>query len=603
MAKRPIRIANFSGALGDWVPALSACVRGEPVDVIVGDYLAEVTMAMVSAGFQSRPEPTSPHSYYCDVFLHQLLPELEIIAEKGIKVVANAGAFNPAGMAAAIKSAIAERGLKLRVAYVIGDDLLKQIPDLVAAGQMANMDTGVAGSMVADRIIAANAYMGGWGIAEALAQGADIVICGRVADASLVSGPAAWWHGWKHDDWNRLAGALAAGHVIECGPQATGGQFSGFLDTGTPIRLGHPIAEIADDGSCIITKRAADAGSVTVDTVTAQLVYEIQGPDYLNPDVVLHMDSVKLSQDGPNRVLMSGITGSPPPETTKLGCFYPNGWKVSFLIFATAPDVPAKVEWFRRQMASIVDTLKLDEYHFDAIGHAANDPATKPEATVAIRVAASAQNKMELQKLRGALGGFGMGGIPGFFGDGGSDPSARVDFWPGLVRQDVIRQQVVMDDGRTVDAPVAPTAAYKPRRASSPTSPAPKGLSGKTRRVMLGDLVHARSGDKGANASLGVWARQPKAWPWVRAELSAAKLTRLIDLRQDVKVDRFELDNIDGLLFGLNGYFGVSGSGNVALDNLGKAIGEFLRAREVDVPVELLDDAKTGQRARESALT
>jgi hypothetical protein len=385
---------------------------------------------------------------------------------------------------------------------------------------------------------------------------------------------------------------VVAGHVIECGPQATGGQFSGFLDVGTPIRIGHPIAEIAEDGSSVITKRVADDGAVTIDTVTAQLVYEIQGPDYLNPDVVLHIDSVKLSQEAPNRVRMSGATGSPPPETTKLGCLYPNGWRVSFWVYASAPDAGAKIDWFRRQMASVADTLKLDEYHFDALGRAAEDPATKAEATVAIRVAASSQQKMELQKLRGALGGFGMGGIPGFFGDGGCDPAMRVDFWPGLVRQDVIHQQVVMDDGRTLDVSLVPSAPYAPRRVVSAAQHLPRGLSGKTQRVALGELVHARAGDKGANASLGVWPRQPKAWAWVRALLSAAKLTQLIDLRPEVRVERFELDNINALLFILHDHFGVSGSGSVALDNLGKAIGEFLRARLVEVPVELLDGGK-----------
>jgi hypothetical protein len=574
--------------MGDWFQALAAAVRGEPVDVVTGDYLAEVTLAMVAAGFCARPEPTGLTSYYCDMFLQQLLPELEIIDERRIKVIVNAGAFNPAGLADAIRAAVAKRGLKLRVAYTLGDDLLPQLPALVAEGQVRNLDTGLPIGALAKSVVAANAYMGGWGIAEALAQGADIVICGRVSDASLAMGPAAWWHGWKRDDWNRLAGAAAAGHVIECGPQATGGQFSGFLDVGTPIRIGHPIAEIAEDGSSVITKRVADNGAVTIDTVTAQLVYEIQGPDYLNPDVVLHVDSVKLSQEAPNRVRMSGVTGSPPPETTKLGCLYLNGWRASFWIYATAPDADAKIQWFRRQMASVADTLQLDEYHFDALGRTAEDPATKAEATVAIRVAASAQQKMELQKLRGALGGFGMGGIPGFFGDGGSDPAMRVDFWPGIVRQDAIHQQVVMDDGRTIDIPGVPTAPSPPRRAASEAQRVPEKFSGKTQRVALGDLVHARSGDKGANASLGVWARQPKTWAWVRAELTPAKLMRLIDLRQDVRVERFELDNINALLFSLNGYFGVSGSGNTALDHLGKAIGEFLRARMIDVPVELL---------------
>jgi hypothetical protein len=588
MSLRPIRIANFSGALGDWLPAFSTAVRGEPVDVVIGDYLAEVTMAMVTASFCARPEPTGPASYYVDIFLQQLLPELEIIAERGLKVVVNAGAFNPAGLGAAIRTAIAERALRLRVAHLVGDDLLPELEQLVSEDQVANMDRGASVREVAPRVVAANAYLGGWGIAVALSEGADIVICGRVSDASLVMGPAAWWHRWKYDDWDRLAGAVVAGHIIECGPQATGGNFSGFLDVGTPTRIGHPIAEIAEDGGSVITKQVVDAGAVTVDTVTAQLLYEIQGPDYLNPDVVLHMDSVKLSQEGPTRVRVSQVTGGPPPETTKLGCFYANGWRTSFWVFATAPDVDAKIEWFRRQIGSIAEGLELDEYHFDALGQAAEDPLTKAQATVAIRIAASAQQKMELQKLRGCLGGFGMGGIPGFFGEGGSDLGIRVDFWPGLVRQDAIRQQVVMDDGRVIDISPVPTKSYQPRRATLPPQATPR-WSGPTRRITFGDLIDARSGDKGANAYLGVWARQPRAWAWVRAYLTEDKLAALIDLPGKVTVERSELDNIHGLLFALYGYLGISGSGNVALDYFGKAIGEFLRARKIDVPTELLE--------------
>jgi hypothetical protein len=590
LTKRPIRIANFSGALGDWFDALSAAVRGEPVDVLIGDYLAEVTMARVTAGYCARPDATGPQDYYCEVFLQQLLPELEAIAERGVKVVTNAGAFNPAGLARAIQAAIAERGLSLRVAHVTGDDLFPELQDLAAEGQVANLDTGRPVGPLLDRIVAANAYIGGWGIAEALGQGADIVICGRVSDASLAAGPAAWWHSWKPDDWSRLAGAVAAGHVIECGPQATGGNFSGFVDAGSPTRLGHPIAEIAEDGSSVITKRAADQGTVTVDTVTAQLVYEIHGVDYLNPDVVLHVDSVQVSQEGPNRVRLSGVTGRAPPETTKLGCFYPNGWKTVMWVFATGADIDAKIDWFRRQMASVADGLNLDEYHFDALGRPAEDPKTRGEATVSMRVGASSQRKLDLQKLRGSIGGFGMGGIPGFFGDGGggAEPDLRVDFWPGLVRQDRIRQQAVLDDGRILDIPVVPTAPYRPRAAAG-ARPGPKDLSGATRRVALGEIVHARTGDKGANAYLGVWARRPRAWAWVRAALTPAELARLVDLRQDVQVERFELDNINALLFALNGYFGVSGSGNVMLDGYGKAVGEFLRARTVEVPVELLE--------------
>jgi hypothetical protein len=586
LAKRPLRIAAFSGALGDWREALSAAVRGEPVDVLVGDYLAEVTMARIAAGFLAGPAPLALRQFYCDVFRTQLIPELEAIAARGLKVVVNAGAFNPAGLAAAVRSEVVTRGLPVKVAHTRGDNLLPRVGALAAQGALANLDTGRPLGALAEHVVAANAYIGGWGIAAALAEGADIVICGRVADASLVAGPAAWWHDWRRDDFDRLAGAVAAGHVIECGAQATGGNFSGFIELGAPTRIGFPIAEIAEDGSSIITKRAADEGAVTVDTVTAQLLYEIQGADYLNPDVVLHVDTVQLAQDGANRVRLSAIRGGPAPETTKLGCFYPNGWKTTFWAFATGLDAAAKVAWLDRQMRTVAERLALDEYHFDVLGQPAEDPATQAEATVAIRIAASAAERAELGELLGGLGSFGMGSLPGFYAEVTGEPDMRVDFWPALVPQSAIAHEAVLDDGRVIAVAPPPT---RPLRAAARarTSGAASASGGETRRLPLGQLIHARTGDKGANANLGVWVRKPEAWEWLRITLTAAELSRLLGLHQDIHVERHEFPNLQGLLFVLRGCFGVSGSGNAGLDPLGKAIGEFLRARTVVIPEEL----------------
>lgn len=592
MAKAPVRIANFSGALGDYIGAFAAAVRGEPVDVLIGDYLAEITMARVTAGFCTGAAPASPAAYYVDVFLRQLRPELEAIAERGLKIVTNAGAFNPAGLAAAIRAEIAARGLALTVAHVEGDDMMPRFAERAGQGAFAHLDSGRPIGDLAGRIVAANAYMGGWGIAAALGAGADIVICGRVSDASLVLGPAAWWHGWQPDAWDVLAGGVAAGHIIECGPQAMGGNFSGFTALAPATRLGFPIAEIAADGSTVITKRAAEGGAVTVDTVKAQLMYEIQGPDYLNPDVVLHIDSIEVTQEGPDRVRLSGVRGSPAPETTKVGCFYPNGWRTTIWGFATGIDVQRKIDWLDLQLRSIVDTLALDDYRFEPLGQPVPDPASEAEATVAIRIAAAAQKKSDLGKLLGGYASFGLGGMPGYHGDPVGPPEPRIEYWPGLVRQGEIRQQVVLDDGRTIAVAPPPTAPFRPRTiAAAATEDAAPALSGTTRAASLGDVVFARSGDKGGNANLGVWCRDPAAWDWLRGWLDAETLGKLLGLRQDVIVERYELANVRGLMFVLKGYFGESGSGNIGLDQIGKAIGEFLRARQADIPVELLPDA------------
>jgi hypothetical protein len=412
----------------------------------------------------------------------------------------------------------------------------------------------------------------------------------------LVLGPAAWWHGWPMDDWDRLAGAVAAGHIIECGPQAVGGNFSGFAELGSPARLGFPIAEIADDGSSIITKRAGDGGAVTVDTVTAQLLYEIQGPRYLNPDVVLHIDSVRVTQEGPDRVLIDEVKGSAAPLTTKVGCFYQNGWRTMFWGFATGLEHQAKVDWLRLQLQTIVDGLAIDEFHFEPCGQPVPDPKSEAEATVAIRIAAAAQNRSDLNKLLGGFSSFGLGGIPGFHGDAAGAPQPRVAYWPGLVSQSALRHRVILDDGRTVDVQMPPTRAFVapliPTRAGDTSS-----TTGARIDVALGDLIHARSGDKGANANLGIWCRNPNSWDWLCASLDTETLTSLMGLRQDVTVERHELPNVNGLLFVLKGYFGESGTGNIGLDQIGKAAGEFLRARIVSVPADLL----TGNPMAEAA--
>ncbi|MET0712240.1 MAG: acyclic terpene utilization AtuA family protein [Jiangellaceae bacterium] len=401
---------------------------------------------------------------------------------------------------------------------------------------------------------------------------------------------AAWWHGWSRDDWDRLAGAVAAGHIIECGPQAMGGNFSGFTELPPAIRLGFPIAEIASDGSAVITKRADEAGAVTVDTVTAQLLYEIQGTRYLNPDVVLHVDSLRLTQEGPDRVAVTGAIGSPAPDTTKVGCFYPNGHRCVLWAFATGLDVDAKVDWLETQLRSVVETLELDDFRYTPCGQPVADPATLGEATIAIRIAAAAQDPRQLGRLLAGYSSFGLGGIPGFHGEiGGATTSQRVEYWPGVIRQAEIRQRAVLDDGRVIDIELPPTEAFQGQPAADAGAARRPIADEESCRVPLGLLAHARSGDKGGNSNLGVWARRPDAREWLKAFLTADEVHRLLACPEDVTVERFVLDEIGGVLFVLRNYFGASGTGNIGLDQIGKSVGEFLRAKVVDVPARLVN--------------
>lgn len=570
--------------------ALHDCVRGEPADVVIGDFLAEMTMGKIAESLIKSGRQNTIQAFYAAAFLKQVLPELEVIADRGLKVVVNAGAFNPAGMAGNLRRAIAERGLSLRVAHIEGDNLLSRAVSLSRDGQLANMDTSEHLGEKAAELLAANAYLGGWGIAAALEAGADIIIAGRVADASLVTGPAAWWHKWSPEDFDRLASACAAGHVIECGPQAVGGNFSGFREFHPQGRLGFPVAEISEDGTTVFSKRSGDEGIVTVDTVTAQLYYEIQGPCYLNPDVIVHFDTIQLLQEGPDRVRMTGVKGSPPPRTTKVACFYADGVRTLFFLYVTGLDWKEKCAWLRRQMSSVASDLGIDQFHFDVLGQPCADPASQAEATVAIRIAAAASTEKTLKAFTAAYPSFALGGIPGYYGDTMEGLLPRVEFWPGLVRQTEVDHVAVLEDGRRITALRPEMVLFRGQDFCA--TPARSGQecanSDGEQLIELGQLVHARSGDKGANANLGVWCREARLLPWLNAFLTEARLKELMGLPETMEIERYPLPNLNGIHFVIRGYFGRSGAGHIGLDQIGKAAGEFLRSRLVSVPSEVI---------------
>ncbi|MGW8377205.1 acyclic terpene utilization AtuA family protein [Streptomyces sp. ODS28] len=587
---RGVRIANFSGYLGDRRSAVDEVMAGDPVDVLVGDYLAEITLAALSA--RRRADPSRGYVPYV---LDQLRPHLPALAQRGIKVVTNAGGFSPAGLAAALREELAAQGVHLKVAHVEGDDLLPELDRLADAGhRLTHLDTGAPLTTWPHTPLAANAYLGGWGIAAALEAGADLVICGRVTDASLVSGPAAWWHGWTRTDWDALAGAVTAGHIIECGPQATGGNFSGF--TGIPDMLtpGFPVAEIAHDGTAVITKHARDGGAVTVDTVTAQLVYEIQGPRYLNPDVTVHLDDLALEQEGPDRVRLSGAAGSPPPPTTKAALFAPVGYEVVGTAHVTGLDTDEKVRLLRAQLARDLPQ-GIEDLDVTALGSAAEDPASQWQATVPVRVMATAQHKETLEELglAGRLGSLYLQSFPGFFLDGAAPPAApprpRVDYWPAVLPQSAVPHRAVLDDGRPLDiAPPEVTEEF----TGQPAHPEPESAAdeeGRPCRVPLGTVAYARSGDKGGNSNVGVWAPDPRAWPWLRSALSTAELRRLLPEAKELDVVRHEFPHLRAVHFVLRGLLGSGGSSNLRADQIGKAVGEYLRAKHVLIPEHLLN--------------
>ena len=610
--RRPVRIANCSGFYGDWLPAAAAMVEGGPIDVLTGDYLAELTMLIL---WKARLK--DPAAGYAKTFLRQLEQVLGTCLDRGIKIVVNAGGLNPAGLAAEVDKVAVVLGLRPAVAYVTGDDLLGQLDGLLTAGtSLANLDTGQPLAEAGVEPVTANAYLGGWPIAAALGAGADVVICPRVTDAALTSGPAAWWHGWSRTDWDRLAGAVIAGHVIECGPQATGGNYP-FLDEITDRRYpGFPIAEVSADGSSVITKHNGTGGLVSAGTVTAQLLYEIAGPEYPGPDVVAHFDSVTLTGEGPDRVLISGAKGSPPPPALKVALNYLGGYRNTMTLVLTGLDIEEKAAWAREELFGLLggenrfEAVDVRLLRFDKPDAPANEQAT---AHLRITVFGSDPGRVG-REFSDAVLGLALGGYAGCHPTSPPTPAAAYGvYWPTLVPAGAVEQVVVLPSGEhrvvphtavrnggpagaagtcAVDTETGARAGGAAAGAGTGGGAAAGGAGTAARagtiRVPLGSIAGARSGDKGGNANVGLWARDPAAFGWLREELTVARLRSLLPEAADLEIRRYELPNLAALNFVIVGLLGRGVAASARPDPQAKGLGEYLRSRLVDVPAALL---------------
>lgn len=587
---RPVKVGNCSGFYGDRMSALAEVVRGGEVDVITGDYLAEVTMFVLA-----KARAKDPALGYASTFVRQLEPLLDEIVARGVKVVVNAGGLNPAGLAARIREMGSGRTTQARVAHVDGDDLLPRLDELSAGGeQLPHLSTGKPLSEWTAEPLTANAYLGAFGIVRALKDGADVVVTGRVADASLVVGAAAWWWGWRPDDLDRLAGGVAAGHVIECGTQATGGNFSGFEELPMDVDLGFPIAEVAEDGSSVITKHPGTGGSVNRHTVTAQLLYEVGSPCYLNPDVVAHLDHARLREVGPDRVEIAGVRGSVPPPTTKVAITAAAGWQNSSMFVVTAPGVDRKIELIEKTVRRKVAALgAVHELAFTTIGDARGDSDDQNRGACVVKVLVRGSKDVAGRSFSSLLVEMALSTYPGHFQlYPPSLGSAYGTYWPGLVSQAVIEHRVVHHDGRAELVPPPPkvgTPAASPvMRVETESAPiAAKPLVD----VVLGDLVHTRSGDKGGDANLGVWVKDPRVWSWLQAELTETRLTQFLPELRGLPVRRYEFPHLQAVNFYVEGLLGDGATSTSRLDRQAKALGEWLRSRRAAVPAGIVTPA------------
>lgn len=586
---RPVRIGNCSGFYGDRISAAREMVDGGPIDVLTGDYLAELTMLILA-----KAKLKNPATGYATTFLTQVEQVLGTCLDRGIKIVANAGGLNPGGLAAAVREIAGKLGLRACVAHVEGDDL---------RGKLAAITPSVDGSPMS-----VNAYLGGWGIAEALGAGVDVVVTGRVTDASLVVGPAAWWHNWDRTDWDALAGAVVAGHVIECGPQATGGNYA-FADEVTDKRYpGFPIAEVAADGSSVITKHPGTGGLVSVGTVTAQLLYEIAEPAYLGPDVTTHFDSIRLEQQEEDRVLISNVRGSPPPETLKVAINELGGFRNAMTIVLTGLDVEAKAAVAEshlfellggREQFAEVDVRLL---RFDHVDASANEQAT---AHLRITVKDPDAHKVG-RSFSNATMELALGGFAGFHTTTPpSSASAYGVYRPGRVARSAVTHTVVLnrEDGTAerrivADPPSAPEVRIR-NDGSDDSSPQAVLSAVPTRRIPLGVVCGARSGDKGGNANIGIWARDDATFEWLLSYLTVERIRGMLGGEAaELEIDRFLLPNLRAVNVVVHGLLGVGVAASTRPDPQAKGLGEYLRSRLVDVPETLLAGAAPGLACR-----
>ncbi|MDH3753070.1 MAG: DUF1446 domain-containing protein [Acidimicrobiia bacterium] len=586
MTDGPIRIANCSGFYGDRLSAAAEMVEGGPIDALTGDWLAELTMLILS-----RVRSKRPGGGYARSFVTQMEQTMGRCLDDGVKVVSNAGGLDPAGCADAIHEVADTLGLSPSIAIVTGDDLLPRLDELVAAGvTFDHLDTGAPLADRRSQLVTANAYLGCWGIVDALDRGADIVITGRVTDAAVVMGPAAWHHRWERTDWDALAGAITAGHVIECGAQVTGGNYAFFTEIADMSHPGFPIAEIAADGSSVITKHPETGGEVNIGTVTSQLLYEIGGPRYLNPDAVARFDSIQLEQLGPDRVRIGPMRGEPAPATLKVGANLVGGYRNGTTLCLTGLDIDAKAALIEEQLWSLVPGGRdsIAEVSTELIRTDKATASRNEEATALYRITVKDPDEHKVgRRFSNASVQIALASIPGLYGlgpPGGATPYGV--FWPALVPSEHVPQTVTVDGVTSVVDNTPFTASSEPT-IDLPSRVAPP--TGATVEVPLGRVLGARSGDKGGTANLGVFARSAPAYAWMAEFLTMDRLRELLPHETGGHaIERHELANMWALNFLIIGLLDEGVAASTRLDGQAKSLGEFLRSRTAPVPAVLL---------------
>ena len=588
----PLRIANAGGYWGDDLSQFRRQIELGPVDVVTLDFLAEITMSIMQ-----KQRSRDPRAGYARDFVTQVEQALTAIVERGVKVISNAGGVNPFGCRSALLEMARLHAKPLEVAAVVGDDLLDRLGELNALGvTLDNMEDGLPFARVRDRVSSANAYFGAWPVVEALRSGAQIVVTGRCTDTGITLAPMIHAFDWAPDDWDRLASGIVAGHIVECGAQSTGGNFSDWRCVPHLERIGYPLLEVSPDGSFVVTKHPGTGGAVTVRTVKEQLVYEMGDPrSYITPDVVADFGSIRLEQAGRDRVRVWGVRGRPAPGSLKVSASYFDGWKASGTLIISAPEAAAKARAFAGLFWKRLG-LEFTETHTELVGHSAcwgplAPPSDPPE--VLLRLSVRDPDPAKIEAFSKMVPAIILSGPPGVAVTGGRPQSQEVvAYWPALVPRERVKPRLVTRDGeRPLEWPTPIARAVPPPALKRIAWPRARG-GVRPLPVPLSRLAHARSGAKGDTCTIGVIARAPEIYPWLKRTLTAARVQRHFRGICRGRVERHEVPNLWALNFLLPGSLGGGGTVSLRLDAQGKTLSHALMAMEVRAPRSLIEAAE-----------
>ena len=592
--KNKIVIANCGGFWGDDPTAARRQVEGGPIDYLVVDYLAEVTMAILQ-----KQRQRDPSKGFAADFLAQLRDVLPACVEKGVTIISNAGGVNPLACRDAVEALAAELGIadKVRVGVVLGDDVYDRVDELLEGGEeLANMDTGRPLTDVRSELLSANVYLGARPVAKALEMGANVVIAGRVTDTAVTLAPMIHEFGWAEDDWDLLAAGVIAGHIIECGTQCTGGNFTDWHLVPSYYDMGYPLIEMSPDGSFVVTKHPGTGGLVSVHTVSEQLVYEMGSPEYIAPDCIARFDSIQLSADGADRVRVTGAVGAPAPEKLKVSASFSNGYRAFGRLLISGPMALAKAErvadafWYSAGGEDLYADTSTCCIGWDG-GHPPLDEDDEP-SEVLLQVAvrdddrAKVEDRFAVQLVPRVLGT--VPGITYLADQGRPRASGVVGYWPALIGRDVLDVRVVVGDREEALSSAAPPAgdvsAYTPADIEDVCP-----NTGRRTIVHLEELCLARSGDKGDTCNIGVIARCPEVYDWMRRHLTSEFVKRRFEGICHGEVERHEVPNLLAMNFLLHESLGGGGTLSLLLDAQGKTYAQYLLSAEVSVDTGLAE--------------